>query len=843
MNIRYREKFSAVWVALEKRLLPSYVWTSDPLTFWRERILFILCFFGVIFGPIALIPSLLLAYSEGLFGVVLIDSLTYATAVVILIARNIAFIKRALVLCFIIYALGISILFILGPVGAGYIWLFGASVLISTFIGIGASIFTLALNTIVLLSVGIFIAYGNPAWALHVNNALKKWLVMSANFLILNVFITIATAFLQNGLKKALLLEQEISKSWRESEERYRMLVENANDIIFRTDNTGHFTFVNPAALRITGYKEDEVIGMHYPELIRPDMRDEAIKFFGRQFVKEIPNTYSEYPVITKDGQEVWFGQNTQLILENDNAIYFQSVARNITDLKKAEDALHIAEKTYRNIFMNAQIGLYRTDTKTGIMIEANDKLAQAIGYNNREDLLSSNFNITERYVDQEARREVFALLKEHREINNYETRFRINTGEIRWVRFSAKLVPGKNWLEGVSEDITTNKKDEAEKKILEERLQQADKMEAIGTLAGGIAHDFNNLLMGIQGYASMTLLNLDPSNPNYERLKRIEEQVQSGADLTSQLLGFARGGRYEIKPTNINEIIEKTSSMFGRTKKEITINKKYETDLCPVEVDRGQMEQVFLNLYVNAWQAMPGGGEINLSTLNVILNDGQDLLYSLKPGKYVKITVTDTGTGMDEKTREKIFDPFFTTKEMGRGTGLGLATVYGIIKGHGGMINVESVPGQGSTFTIYLPASDKEILIEKVPTEEIVRGTETILLIDDEQMVMEVNKELLESMGYKVYVAGSGKEGIALYLEKKDEINLVILDMIMPGISGGETFDRLRKINPNIKVLLSSGYSLTGEAKEIMDRGCNGFIQKPFRMEVLSGKVRDMLD
>jgi two-component system cell cycle sensor histidine kinase/response regulator CckA len=318
---------------------------------------------------------------------------------------------------------------------------------------------------------------------------------------------------------------------------------------------------------------------------------------------------------------------------------------------------------------------------------------------------------------------------------------------------------------------------------------------------------------------------------------------VQSGADLTSQLLGFARGGRYEVKTTDMNEIMEKTSSLFGRTKKEISIHRKSGKDLWSVEVDRGQMEQVFLNLYVNAWQAMPGGGELYLETQNFLLDTAKDFPYLAKPGKYVKITITDTGTGMDEKTKERIFDPFFTTKDMGRGTGLGLATVYGIIKGHQGMINVYSESDHGTTFTIYLPASEKEVIQEKTATGEIARGTETILLVDDEKMVLEVNKELLASMGYKVHAIGSGQEAIAVYTEKRNKIDLIILDMIMPGISGSDTFDRLREINPEIKVLLSSGYSLNGQAQSIMDRGCNGFLQKPFNLEQLASKVRETLD
>ncbi|MCX5819457.1 MAG: PAS domain S-box protein, partial [Deltaproteobacteria bacterium] len=321
-----------------------------------------------------------------------------------------------------------------------------------------------------------------------------------------------------------------------------------------------------------------------------------------------------------------------------------------------------------------------------------------------------------------------------------------------------------------VKQELAERTRLEAERDLMQAKLLQIQKMEAVGTLAGGIAHDFNNLLMGIQGYASLTLLDLDPSHPHYERLKRIEEQVQSGADLTKQLLGFASGGRYEVKPADMNDILKKSSSMFGRTKKEITIHRKYGKDLSAVEVDRGQMEQVFMNLFVNAWQAMPGGGEIYLETEDVLLNDEQAISYAIKPGRYVKITVTDTGTGMDDKTRERIFDPFFTTKEMGRGTGLGLATVYGIIKGHGGMIHVDSEPGHGTTFNIYLPASEREVIGKKTETGDIARGAETILLVDDEKMVLEVSREMLESLGYRVYAAGSGQEALAVYMEKRKE-------------------------------------------------------------------------
>jgi CheY-like chemotaxis protein len=282
---------------------------------------------------------------------------------------------------------------------------------------------------------------------------------------------------------------------------------------------------------------------------------------------------------------------------------------------------------------------------------------------------------------------------------------------------------------------------------------------------------------------------------------------------------------------------------MFGRTKKEIMIHRKFEENLWTVEVDRGQIEQVFINLYVNAWQAMPGGGDLHLETANVTIDKGYVKPFFVKPGRYVKISVTDTGIGMDEKTKERIFEPFFTTKEMGRGTGLGLASVYGIVKGHNGIINVYSEKGHGATFTVYLPASEKEFVKEAQVAADVAKGEGTILLVDDEEMIIEVSRELLEVSGYRVFLAKSGREAIEIYKEKQGEIDVIILDMIMPGMGGGETFDVLKTTNPDVRVILSSGYSINGNAMEIMKRGCKAFIQKPFQMGDLSGKIRKALD
>jgi len=402
--------------------------------------------------------------------------------------------------------------------------------------------------------------------------------------------------------------------------------------------------------------------------------------------------------------------------------------------------------------------------------------------------------------------------------------------------KFRLNLMNGRIGLGAFIRETTLQKR-------LESQLMQAQKMEAIGTLAGGIAHDFNNLLMGIQGHASLMLMDMDAAHPNYGRLHVIQDQVQSGANLTRQLLGFARGGRYEIKPTDINQLIRKTSSMFGRTKKEIHLRENYDDKIWTVNVDQAQMEQVFLNLYVNAWQAMPAGGNLYLETENIAVSQDSPESFPRRAGKYVKISVKDTGVGMDDNTRRRIFEPFFTTKEMGRGTGLGLATVYGIIKGHGGFIDVFSEEGKGTCFVIYLPAAlDGKADHDFRAEGRILKGRETILLVDDEAVMIDVSRDILEALGYRVLSAAGGSQAVQIYEEAADRIDLVILDMIMPDMGGGETFDRLKSLNPQIKVILSSGYSLNSQAKILLDKGVQAFIQKPFRIDQLSQKVRDVL-
>jgi PAS domain S-box-containing protein len=393
------------------------------------------------------------------------------------------------------------------------------------------------------------------------------------------------------------------------------------------------------------------------------------------------------------------------------------------------------------------------------------------------------------------------------------------------------------------SKDITEEKRSREEREKLTVQLQQAQKMEAIGTLAGGIAHDFNNLLMAIQGNVSLILFDTEADHPHRRILVNIENLIRSGADLTSKLLGYARRGKYESRPVALNDLVRETAETFGRMRKDITIHQHLAGDLMSLVADKSQLEQVLLNLFVNAADAMPTGGKLILKTRNVSHREIPFSGYAIKPGSYVLLTVADTGVGMAPKTIRRIFDPFFTTKKIGRGTGLGLASAYGIVKSHNGYIEAESEPGKGSTFSVFLPATEQRTDDGTSPHGKSAAGSGAILLVDDEQAVLEITAQMIERLGYTVTQARSGREAIERFRENPDGFSLVILDMIMPGMGGGEVFDQLKRIQPRVKVLLASGYSMQGQATEIMNRGCIGFIQKPFTLQDLSLRLQSILN
>ena len=639
------------------------------------------------------------------------------------------------------------------------------------------------------------------------------------------------------GILRDVTAMKEAGEALRLSEERYRTILEEMEDGYQEVDLKGNFTFFNESFRRILGYPREELLGSNYSRYAVSEEEAQRVwRAYNEMFRTGRPLRRMEWTVIDRAGRRRVIEFSASLI--RDAAGHrrgFRGIVRDVTDRKEVEDQ-------YRLIAGGAQTGIYIV--QDGLICFINPHISEYSGYT-EEEMLGSRILFYVHPEDRAMVREKAKKMLSGELKTPYEYRIVTKTGEVRWLIEKVTPIPfrGRPAVLGNSMDITQQKEEEKRRKNLENLLVQAQKMEAIGTLAGGVAHDFNNLLMGIQGLVSLMLLRTEPGHPHYNRLKAIEEQVQSGAMLTRQLLGFAQGGRYEVRPTDMNTLIGNLAAVFARTKKEIRLREDYAEDLWSVDVDRGQMEQALLNLLINAWQAMPGGGDLYLKTENIVIDEEIARTKDLLPGPYVRIAVTDTGCGMDEKTKQRVFEPFFTTREMGRGTGLGLSSVYGIVKGHGGVVNVYSELGHGTTFSIYLPASPRDGEAREIPVPgETAGGKETVLVVDDEEVIGDVTAGMLEHLGYRVLTARSGSEALEIFAVNRDRIDVVILDMIMPGMGGGEVFDRMRTMKPEVKVILSSGYSLNGMAKEIMDRGVRAFIQKPFTMDGLSRKIREVL-
>ncbi len=621
----------------------------------------------------------------------------------------------------------------------------------------------------------------------------------------------------------------------KESEELFRSLVENMQDAAVIIDWDGTLLFANQAGADLVGLETpDEALGSNIAQFLHPDSHAKVVEDIA--LVKQGRSLFlAEYQITTQDGKTKWVEGLGKKIMFKGNSRNLV-IIRDINERKKAETALRESEERYRQFFLEDLSGAYITKPD-GRMVACNPAFARIFGFASVQEALDTRMEAI--YPESNSRAKFLKALKKNKKIVNFKSVMcRLDGSRLDIVENTIGVFDKHGNLteiKGFLVDVTRQMK-------LEGQLQKARKMETVGTLAGGIAHEFNNLLMTIQGNASLIQFDLDIADPHYQMLEKIEKAVNRGVKLTQQLLGYAKKGKYEVKSLNLNRLVREAADSFGSTQKDIAIHYELAENLAAIQGDQDQIEQVLSNLFSNVADAMPGRGKLLLQTSNVTHEHIEAKLYNPVPGDYVKLAVTDTGVGMDAVTLDRIFDPFFTTKGMGNGKGLGLASAYGIIKSHGGYIEVESEKGRGSTFSIFLPTSRNKISGGPDPALRNPERDGVILMADDEDLVLGVGVNYLNRIGYTALTARNGHEAVEIYQKNHDVIDMVILDMIMPHMGGGQAYDNLKKINPEVKVLLSSGYSLDGQAREILDRGCNGFIQKPFNLEALSAKIDKIL-
>lgn len=654
-----------------------------------------------------------------------------------------------------------------------------------------------------------------------------------------NFIEAVNSAYMQFDAERTML-ERSLELSSQEllqANSEMRALILAFPDLLFRTDATGAILDFK------TGSKTN--LYLPYKDLIGKRIQDIPLKDVSAQFQEAISRVQMtqaiasiEYALMIQ-GHEHYYEARLLPLLENQIMI----IVRNISDRKKGEKALRESEEKYRSLIENVNIGIYRhLFTPDDRFVQANPSMLKIFGYDSIDAFTGST--MSDLFTDSD---ETLLFAEEIRQkgcVKDREMRLKRKDGTQIWASVTANAQFDKNrniaWIDGVLEDIT-------ERKRLEEQLLQAHKMEAIGTLAGGIAHDFNNILTAIMGFASILKTTLIEDAYSRDCVHEILASSEKAAELTKNLLAFSRKQVISPKPADINLIIQKVETLLLRIiGEDIELKTVPAAETLTVLADSGQIEQVLMNLAGNARDSMPDGGILTIGAERIELDKEFIHTYGYgRPGLYAAITIEDTGSGMDERTRERIFEPFFTTKDIGRGTGLGLAMVYGIVKQHEGYINVYSEPGKGTRFRIYLPLIPSE-RVESAPGSPYTPprgGTETILLAEDNSSVRKITKGILERSGYQVIEASDGEEAVSKFLSHKDIIQMLVLDIIMPKKSGKDVYDLIKQIRPDIRAVFMSGYASDIIHKKIILEESTAYITKPVLPDKLLRTVREILD
>ena len=641
---------------------------------------------------------------------------------------------------------------------------------------------------------------------------------------------------------------KRVEQALKESEGKYRTLVENSIQAVLVVQDF-RIVYANKRCEEILGYTVEELLSLSPNKVmnsIHPD--DRALvwgRFRDRLEGKEVPAAY-RYRGIRKDGSVRWVEMYASLI-EFGGRPAVQAALMDVTEGVLAQESLEASEEKYRAVVENALDGILVL--QDGVIRFANRRVEKGTGFS-IEELLGRRFDDFIHPEDREMVRDYYTrrLLGERDLPGRYLVRAQYKGAEVRWIRIRAVPI---TWEDRPAvlvflRDVTRAKKTEDEMNALQEQFRQAQKMEAIGRLAGGVAHDFNNLLTVIKGTAQLSLYGLRQADPLRKNIEEIMAAADRAAALTTQLLAFSRRQVMEVKAIDINQLVQDLDKMLRRIiGEDIELVTFLQEGIGVIKADPGQMEQAIVNIAVNARDAMPEGGKLTIETANVDLDEEYARLHAgVRPGPYVMLSISDTGAGMSADVKERVFEPFFTTKEAGKGTGLGLSTAYGIVKQSNGYIWVYSEPGKGTTFKVYLPRVHEPVDERKEPSfGEAPRGNETILVVEDEDALRELAVRILKKQGYKVLEARDGGEALMLCEKYREPIDLILSDVIMPRMSGREVVERLLGIHPEAKTLYMSGYTDNVIIHHgVLDKGTK-FIPKPFTIDGLARKVREVLD
>ncbi len=635
----------------------------------------------------------------------------------------------------------------------------------------------------------------------------------------------------------------------RESGEKYRTILESMQESYFEIDLKGNYTFFNDSLCEDHGYSRQELMGMNYKAYTTPETAKRAYQFFNEIYRTGRPKRILDHEIIRKDESRRMIDMSVSLMRSpSGEPIGFWGVGRDVTERIEAEQALKKSEERYRTILDTMEEGYFEDDLK-GTLTFVNDAACRLMGYD-RDELIGMNYR---NYSSPETARHMYEVY--HRIFESGNSEFMMDyeiirkDGSVRTHQANAALLRdqagGPKGFRVLVRDVTERKRAEDEKAKLEGQLLQAQKMESVGRLAGGVAHDFNNMLSVILGYTELIKLRLEPDNPLLHDLMEIERAAGRSKDITAQLLAFSRKQIISPRPMNLNDLISSRQKTLARLIGEDIDLRFYPGEgLWSIRFDLSQMEQILVNLAVNARDAMPHGGKLTIETANILMNEDYCRMHlGFTPGPYVLLAVSDNGSGMDKETLQNVFEPFFTTKETGKGTGLGLATVYGIVQQNNGFINVYSEQGQGTTFKIYLPRSmDGVEVSEEILEQPVALGSGKVLLVEDDDLMRKMTTDMLKTIGYSVLAVGSPLEALSICEEKDARLDLVITDVVMPGMSGRELRDKLGIIRPDIKVLFMSGYTSNVIVHHgVLEEGVH-FIQKPFSLNDFARKVQEAM-